>query len=192
MDKQMDSLPGWSHEEEKPAPMPLLLVQGFVNTLDLETGTDVLTDAEEARSWLISAGLLNRRAEIAPADLTFAREVRESIRSVLAADGDVDPGELRSLRALANAHRARLSVTERGVLALENPRREDVGDALFELLLIVHAAQRDGTWKRLKTCANPECAWAFYDRSRNQQGSWCEMAVCGNRLKNRQFRARRR
>ena len=42
-------------------------------------------------------------------------------------------------------------VTERGVLALENPRREDVGDALFELLLIVHAAQRDGTWKWLLT-----------------------------------------
>ena len=77
-------------------------------------------------------------------------------------------------------------------MALENSRTADVGDALFGLLLIIRAAQQDGTWKRLKACANPECAWAFYDRSRNQQGSWCEMAVCGNRLKNRQFRARRR
>jgi predicted RNA-binding Zn ribbon-like protein len=44
----------------------------------------------------------------------------------------------------------------------------------------------------LKVCANSECQWAFYDRSRNQQGNWCDMAVCGNRLKNRQLRARRR
>ena len=40
-------------------------------------------------------------------------------------------------------------------------------------------------------CGNSECRWAFYDRSRNQQGLWCEMAVCGNRLKNRAFRARK-
>jgi predicted RNA-binding Zn ribbon-like protein len=56
----------------------------------------------------------------------------------------------------------------------------------------VHRAQEDGSWARLKVCANVECEWAFFDRSRNQQGSWCEMAVCGNRLKNRQLRARRR
>jgi predicted RNA-binding Zn ribbon-like protein len=167
-------------------------VQGFVNTLDLETGTDVLADAKEARSWLITSGLLNRRADISSADLTLAREVRESIRSLLAANGNVDPERLRPLRALADAHRARLGVSDQGVVALENSRTADVGDALFELLLVVRAAQQDGTWKRLKACANPECAWAFYDRSRNQQGSWCEMAVCGNRLKNRQFRARRR
>jgi predicted RNA-binding Zn ribbon-like protein len=172
--------------------MPLLLVQGFVNTLDLETGTDVFRDAEDARSWLMTSGLLNRRAEISSADLIFAREVRESIRSVLAADGMVDPARLGPLRALADAHRARVTVSDQGVLALETSGREDVGDALFELLLIIRAAQQDGTWKRLKTCSNPECAWAFYDRSRNQRGSWCEMAVCGNRLKNRQFRARRR
>ncbi|MBV8999263.1 MAG: CGNR zinc finger domain-containing protein, partial [Solirubrobacterales bacterium] len=41
-------------------------------------------------------------------------------------------------------------------------------------------------------CANPDCEWAFFDRSRNQQGSWCAMETCGNRLKNREFRARRR
>jgi predicted RNA-binding Zn ribbon-like protein len=93
---------------------------------------------------------------------------------------------------LADAHRARLSLSDQGALSLENPRTENLGDCLFELLLIIEAAQRDGTWKRLKACANPECAWVFYDRSRNKQGSWCEMAVCGNRLKNRQFRARRR
>jgi predicted RNA-binding Zn ribbon-like protein len=83
-------------------------------------------------------------------------------------------------------------VSAGGVLELENARGEDLGDALFELLLVIRRAQEDGTWSRLKVCANPDCQWAFYDRSRNQQGNWCDMAVCGNRLKNRQLRARRR
>ena len=40
---------------------------------------------------------------------------------------------------------------------------------------------RDGTWGRLKACAEDGCRWAFYDASRNQSGRWCSMAVCGNR-----------
>ena len=58
-------------------------------------------------------------------------------------------------------------------------------------LLIVRDAQRDHTWARLKACSNPKCRWAYYDRSHSQQGKWCDMAVCGNRAKNRALRARR-
>ena len=50
----------------------------------------------------------------------------------------------------------------------------------------------DGSWERLKVCADHGCRWAFYDRSKNRQGHWCDMAVCGNRLKNRELRARQR
>jgi hypothetical protein len=62
--------------------------------------------------------------------------------------------------------------------------------ALAVLQTVSRDAQRDGTWTRLKACANDECQWAFYDRSRNHGGAWCEMAACGNKLKNRAFRAR--
>ena len=96
------------------------------------------------------------------------------------------------LRAVSEAHSARLKVGHGGAIELENPRQVDLGDALFELLLIIHRAQQDGTWARLKICANDDCEWAFFDRSRNQHGNWCDMAVCGNRLKNRELRARRR
>jgi predicted RNA-binding Zn ribbon-like protein len=69
---------------------------------------------------------------------------------------------------------------------------DSVAERLVELLLVVRDAQRDGSWTRLKVCANDECRWAFYDRSRNHGGTWCEMSACGNKLKNREFRARRR
>jgi predicted RNA-binding Zn ribbon-like protein len=190
----MSTVPFWyPGTEAKPAPMPLLLVQAFVNTRDLEDESDLLSDADKARAWLVDAGLLGPGSAMTPTDLELARTVRESIRNLL------EPGDRRdrvddlgALRELADSHQPQLIVGDGGVLALENPPHDDLAGGLFELLLIIRGAQEDGSWSRLKVCANPDCRWAFYDRSRNQQGNWCNMAVCGNRLKNRQLRARRR
>ncbi|HJS94158.1 MAG TPA: CGNR zinc finger domain-containing protein [Solirubrobacteraceae bacterium] len=190
----MRELPDWypGTAETKPAPMPLLLVQAFVNTRDLEDATDVFDVPATARQWLIDAGLLDGASELTESDLARARAVREAIRALIEADGPAADGRLEPLRQLAASHRARLALAEDGALGLENSRRGGLDDGLFELLLIVHRAQQDGTWSRLKICANDACQWAFFDRSRNQQGNWCNMAVCGNRLKNRELRARRR
>jgi len=109
----------------------------------------------------------------------------------LLARGGAQP-DVRPLRELAASRLAQLTITDDGQVEVEDPGRSDVADGLFRLLLIMRVAQEDGTWSRLRVCANDECRWAFYDRSRNQQGNWCDMAVCGNRLKNRQLRARKR
>ena len=66
---------------------------------------------------------------------------------------------------------------------------DSVRARLLDVLLVVKDAQLDGTWGHLKACANDDCQWAFYDRSRNHGGTWCDMATCGNKLKNRDFRA---
>lgn len=163
--------------------MPLLLVQAFVNTLDVDQGEDLL-DPE----WFVSAGLLHASANAGADELELARAMRESIRGLLeSGDGDLGP-----MREVATTRSARLVVGEGGSLALAPRSPSDLTDALFQLLLIVRAAQEDGTWSRLGVCANDACRWAFYDRSKNRQGHWCDMAVCGNRLKNRELRARRR
>jgi predicted RNA-binding Zn ribbon-like protein len=190
-------LPPWypDPEEGKPAPMPLLRVQAFVNTLDAEAGSDTLADPDAAHSWLVDAGLIAPGVAMRAGDLELARGVREGLRCLVSSP-DEDLGHRREtlepLRSLTAAHLARLTVGEDGVVALESAEEGSLGCGLFDLLLIVRGAQEDGTWLRLKLCANPDCEWAFYDRSRNQQGNWCDMAVCGNRLKNRQLRARRR
>ncbi len=187
----MSELPAWyPGSETKPAPMPLLLVQGFVNTRDVEDDGDLLADLPGARRWLIDAALLDEKAPLSEIDLELARAVREGLRTLI--DDREAHDAVEPLRALAAAHRARLTVTEDGAIGLENAGRGQLGDGLFDLLLIAHGAQENGSWTRLKICANPDCQWAFFDRSRNQQGNWCNMAVCGNRLKNRQLRARRR
>jgi predicted RNA-binding Zn ribbon-like protein len=190
------TLPSWaSHLENKLAPPPLLLVQAFVDTLDLDLRTDVLAHSDEARAWLAEAGL---RAEDQPgfdADLRLAREARESLRAMIGRNTGGPPlteAELRPLEQVTSQARTRLEVTADGRVGLgTGDGAGRLADGLAGLLLAVRDAQADGSWDQLKLCGNPDCRWAFYDRSRSHQGAWCEMASCGNRLKNRNLRARR-
>ncbi len=183
-------------QERKPAPPPLLLVQSFVNTWDAETGTDLLASVHSAEPWLRDAGLAGQRAVLSPADVQSAREIRESLRALLVHNGGGPPptDEQRApLDALARAGRLLLEVDPGGRILLTAGRSPGtLADGLLGLLLVVRDAQQQGTWPRLKVCRNLECGWAFYDRSHARRGAWCDMASCGNMIKNRNFRARRR
>lgn len=44
---------------------------------------------------------------------------------------------------------------------------------------------------RVRTCAADTCRWLFLDTSKNHTRRWCDMKVCGNRMKARRFQARR-
>jgi predicted RNA-binding Zn ribbon-like protein len=45
--------------------------------------------------------------------------------------------------------------------------------------------------ERVRTCAVDTCRWLFLDTSKNHTRRWCNMKVCGNRMKARRFQARR-
>jgi predicted RNA-binding Zn ribbon-like protein len=71
------------------------------------------------------------------------------------------------------------------------------GSAVGHLLALVAEAVRAGQWARLKAC--PDCAWVFYDRSRNGGRRWCAMSAggpdgrgCGSIAKVRAYRERKR
>jgi predicted RNA-binding Zn ribbon-like protein len=180
--------------EDKPAPEPLLVVQSFVNTRDLEFGTDLLADADTANAWLRESGLLGPEGTADAAELLAAREFREGIRALLARNGrGAAPAasDLGPLKAAARASRPRLTIDPAGRVELGPGPGGGLAEGLTRLLLIIRDAQRDGTWPRLKVCGNPDCLWAFYDRSHSRRGTWCDMASCGNLIKNRNLRARR-
>ena len=181
-------------DESKPAPEPLVRVQALVNTVELPDGPDRLADPGDARPWLIDNALLAPTADLTVADLDLVRGVREALRALLVHNaGGPPPSDeaLSPLKAVAAEGTARADCGDAGEVRL-SATGDTVRERLVELLLIMRDAQRDGSWARLKACANDECQWAFYDRSRNHGGTWCEMSACGNKLKNREFRARRR
>ena len=190
------SIPSWVPDQEtKPAPMPLLLVQSFVNTWDGDHGSDLLLDPAAARDWLNRAGLWSADRAPDPAELDLARGVREGIRAMLVANGGGPQPTLDSLQAMqAFARDSRLAphVGPGGQVSLAAEPAGQVQAGLLALLLVIRDAQHDGSWQRLKACGNPDCRWAFYDRSHSRAGAWCDMATCGNRIKNRRLRQRQR
>jgi predicted RNA-binding Zn ribbon-like protein len=180
----------------KIAPDRLELVQAFINTADLESGTDSLATPAGLEGWLVERGLAPgppAPPECDGRELETAVALREAFRALCLANNGVHP-DLAARQALdAAAENLHLHLTARfgrdGVITLE-PDETGVRHALGQILTIVFGALHDGTWSRLKACASESCQWAFYDHSKNRSGNWCSMAECGNRAKVRSYRAR--
>lgn len=45
---------------------------------------------------------------------------------------------------------------------------------------------------KVRVCDSPECRWLFLDTSKNHLRRWCDMKICGNRMKARRFKARQK
>lgn len=70
-----------------------------------------------------------------------------------------------------------------------------VGDPEFPLWVLSMSASDlmiSEASQRVRACDNPECRWLFFDTSKNHTRRWCDMKVCGNRMKARRFKAQRK
>ena len=179
--------------EREPAPEPLALVQSFVNTNDIEAEQDELGNADALRAWLESRDLLPVGSRVGAADLERALAVREGLRALATANagGSAEPSEIERLNRSAVTLPLLTEFSPRSEWELV-PGEAGVPGALGHILSVAVRAMADGTWARMKACLNDECRWLFYDHSRNHSGTWCTMAVCGNRMKARTYRQRHR
>ena len=178
-----------------PAPGELETVRAFVNTRDFENDVEALSVPAELAAWLREHDLVGDDRALAPgpADLRRALELREALRAHLFAHHDqpLADGAAQTLDAAARRARLTLRFSAGDATTLE-PAADGVDGALGRLLAIVARAIEQGTWQRLKACPADACQWAFFDASRNRSAVWCDMRVCGNRAKVREFRERTR
>jgi len=177
--------------ERETAAGTLGLVQAYVNTVDLETGSDEFGDPNTLGGWLVARGLLAQGYQAGEADRKNALAVREAIRGVIGANSGtaVFPVDVATLNGAAAASRLRARFGSDGKARLV-PEAAGVEGALGRVVAAVFAGMGDEDWARLKLCGSPSCRWVFYDQSRNRSSRWCKMASCGNRQKARRFRAR--
>jgi predicted RNA-binding Zn ribbon-like protein len=152
------------------APEPLRQVQLFVNSVDREHGHEWMP------AWLEEHAL-------AAADFDRAVDLREALRALLRVNNEGGTAHDAVDRLNEAARDVRVELRE-GAVVLTG------ADAIGEVTATALTAMLDGTWPRLKVCRN--CEWSFWDRSKNRSGSWCSMQLCGNRLKTRAYRSRRR
>jgi predicted RNA-binding Zn ribbon-like protein len=167
------------------------LVQGFVNTVDLQEGPEQLSDPDALGAWLVARGLMARGSPVGATDLKHAIGVREAIRNVIGANsgGKIYPVDLATLNQAATASKLRARFGADGKPRLE-PEVGGVDGALGRIVAAVFAAMADEGWTQLKLCASPTCRWVFFDQSRNHSSRWCDMSSCGNREKAKRFRQR--
>jgi predicted RNA-binding Zn ribbon-like protein len=174
-----------------PAPGELELVRQFVNTYDAEDGSDAVTTPAALGGWLAERSLLDPGHRVTPTEHRRAMAVRGAFHATLMSHHG-EPLAPDAPEVLEDAAcRARLAVRfgERGCATLE-PRAEGVDGAIGKLVAISYDADVNGEWSRLKVCPADDCLVAFYDKSRNRSAVWCDMAVCGNRAKVREYRER--
>lgn len=190
---------------------PLCLA--FANTVAVRSSTrletDLLTSYNSFVSWIGDGGVLGggdvdrlaRRGESEPAAaaevLSRARRLRDALHATLEAlarGRAVEPGDLDLLDREWREARARLRLVRRGSrFAAQFP----TGSTTLErpLWMIATSAAElllSDRLDRLKQCDAPDCTHLFLDTSRNRSRRWCDMALCGNRMKQRRYARRKR
>lgn len=143
---------------------PELLVD-FLNTLDVEEGTDTLADTSGLAEWARAHG-------VEPGEREEAQRARDALRAIV--DGDAAELPPVALATTCDARSVGLSA-------------RTAAEAAVAASVILSIQGRLG---RVKLCGGEDCRWAFYDASRNGSRQWCSMEVCGNRQKARTYRSK--
>jgi predicted RNA-binding Zn ribbon-like protein len=182
-----------SASRREPAPGGLELVRSFLNSSDIEAGTDEFATLAGVEAWLRSHDLPFAGARVTDRDRERLVAVREALRDVVTCRdrGEPDDTALGFLRETARSSPLTVAFEADGQATLRSSESGVTG-AIGGILGEISVASVAGTWSRLKVCRNDACRWAYYDASRNHSGIWCSMAICGNRAKGRALRVRRR
>jgi|CZKL01.1.fsa_nt_gi predicted RNA-binding Zn ribbon-like protein len=180
----------------------------LVNTLDWrfrEEGTEELLSSYDDLLRFVSQAELMTPKQIrqvvrtvdqsSAADaLVSCREMREAAADVLYAGLDERVPSPEALRVLeryfkdARGHQHLASSNDR--LRWEwSPNEAAAELPLWILSLSVAHLMLSDDMHRLRACENLECRWLFLDTSKNHTRRWCDMKLCGNRMKARRFKA---
>ncbi|GII52421.1 hypothetical protein Pth03_08100 [Planotetraspora thailandica] len=187
-----------SRFELVPAPGALALVQDLLNTAATAQDPDLLADMESAQAWVSDAtaewsavtGLPAVETVLDADGLQELRAFRDDLRDMSARAHEA-ASETGPVEPATHAGAAMLQLGADGSVRLQ-PQESDRRALVVLALAALFEGQQAGTRHRLKTCRNPRCRVAFYDRSRNVSGVWHSVRSCGNLANLHAHRERRR
>lgn len=70
--------------------------------------------------------------------------------------------------------------------------RQDWRQVMSDIAASFAEALSEGDTSRFRVCDNPDCLWVYYDDTRNRSKRYCDDKMCGNLMKVRRFRARKK
>jgi predicted RNA-binding Zn ribbon-like protein len=165
---------------------PEELLKSYDDLLRFSAQSKVLTSSQTRR--LPSAGTRT---------LQRCKELREAIAVIFYARLDGHRPSAASLKTLEWYFKA---VRAQQTLRWKESRLEWDWSAtkgetelpLWALAMNASELMLSESMDRVQACDNPECRWLFLDTSKNHTRRWCDMKLCGNRMKARRFKAQRR
>jgi predicted RNA-binding Zn ribbon-like protein len=126
------------------------------------------------------------------------RELREALAKIFYAKLDGGRASTAARKTLERYFQAarleqKLNWKQSPRLEWEWPRMEhDPALPLWALAMSASDLMTSESVDQVRACGNPECRWLFLDTSKNHTRRWCDMKLCGNRMKARRFKAQRR
>ncbi len=182
----------------------------LVNTLDWrfrDTGPEeLINNYAEVVSFIEQSGMIgpndarrllrgvpgNKAEKIVAA----VRELREALAEILyAAIAGKSPSasSVRKLEAWLNEATAQQQLRWEGAkLEWKLPQSPSPATPFWLLALSAGPLVTSDQMQMLRECGNDECRWLFLDTSKNHTRRWCDMKICGNRMKARRFKAQHR
>lgn len=183
---------------------PLLAEQlclDFVNTQVMRQGApcELLATFDDLIDWLVQAQVFKSstlqtafkhwgEGQDSAWVLTQARTLRASLRAMaerLALGKSVPPRTVEIINTVLAVQRSPAQLIhshgryeQRRQIELKQPLELLVPIAEAAAELLVH-----GDHSLVKQCGNPACILYFYDTTKNHRRRWCNMAICGNRMK---------
>lgn len=168
------------------------------STLSPDGGATIVDFLEDDRAfarWCANAGFVAKG--IVASERRTAEALRDLLRPVfdqLAAGKPAPAALIARINALL-ADAPFIRQLGRGEDQLGYRLREQPADAPHRVVsrIAEDFAQfaADHEANRLKHCDNPACTMLFYDKGKNNRRRWCSAAVCGNRDKVANYRARK-
>lgn len=169
----------------------------FVNTLHWDEGEpiELIGDRAGLAGWMEEHALSGTVEEAwLPVFWSLREHARAIIKAVVAGQPPAEP-DVQALKRVIAEPTGRLAFVEhpngRAEVAFQ-AADDERSAATCQIALSLAAFLATGDRVRLKLCANPGCGFAFLDTSTNRSRRWCYMRYCGNRLKARAFRRRRK
>jgi predicted RNA-binding Zn ribbon-like protein len=165
------------------------LLNHYADLLRFTEQSGLLTSSEVRK---LATGDLVRKKRI----LSSTKKLRECLASILYAIAAGQAPQIEDVRTLSTfartvretqdlewcVSRLQWKAVKHRTNALDSPFRK-LASAALDLLT-------SGELNKLCACSNPECRWLFLDGSKNKARRWCDMKLCGNRIKARRYRGR--
>jgi predicted RNA-binding Zn ribbon-like protein len=177
------------------------LALDFVNTAFGTTHpVEILSNDLAVYHWLIEAGIevesmarpaLKSEGEL----LSDALELRAIAYELIVSyknGKEADPRELNSFLSRGSSY-YQIELNDKQNWVLKTHRHHlSVKDFLTPIAEAIADLIANVDFSLVRQCECPDCTLWFYDSTKSHKRRWCDMAICGNRMKAAAYRARKK